>query len=162
MAGVRRPLNGKTLSDSRRCTAMRDTSWDDLSDTQWDAFARAWNSELRGESPSVPLPTLPWLLDDPPKTASGYVVPMNFTASPDAQWRFIVAAFSSGDVRTYGHLAAGPVEHLLGNHGDQYIESFEKMAVNDPRFAKMLNGCNKYQMSDEVWRRLCIARGGVG
>jgi uncharacterized protein DUF6869 len=141
---------------------MRDSRWDNLSDAEWDAFARAWNSELRGESPSVPLPKLPWLLDDPPKRASGYVVPMNFTASPDAQWKFILAVFSSGDESTYGHLAAGPVEHLLGNLGDQYIESFEKMAADDLRFAKMLKGCNKYRMSAEVWRRLCIARGDVG
>lgn len=141
---------------------MPDTRWDNLSDAEWDAFARAWNSELRGESPSVPLPTLPWLADDPPNTASGYVVPMNFTASPDAQWRFIVAAFSSGDESTYGHLAAGPVEHLLGNHGEQWIETFEKMAVDDPGFAKMLQSCYQYRISDAVWRRLCIARGGAG
>jgi|tagenome__1003787_1003787.scaffolds.fasta_scaffold20436760_1 hypothetical protein len=141
---------------------MRDARWDNLTDAQWDAFAKAWNAELRGEVPAAPLPALPWLLDDPPKNASGYVVPMNFTASPEAQWKFIVAAFASGNESTHGHLAAGPVEHLLGNHGDRYIESFEKMAADDPRFAKMLIGCNKYRMSDEVWRRLCIARGGVG
>jgi hypothetical protein len=87
---------------------------------------------------------------------------MNFTASPDAQWKFIVAAFLTGNESTHAHLAAGPVEHLLGNHGDRYIQSFEKMAVGDPRFAKMLNGCNRYRMSEEIWRRLCIARGGVG
>jgi hypothetical protein len=87
---------------------------------------------------------------------------MNFTASPDAQWKFIVVAFSSGNESTHGHLAAGPVEHLLGNHGDRYIESFETMAADDPRFAKMLKGCNQYRMSEEVWRRARIARGDVG
>ena len=141
---------------------MRDARWDNLTDAEWDAFAKTWNAELSGEVLSAPLPALPWLLDDPPKTAGDYVVPMNFTASPDAQWMFIVAAFSSGNENTHGHLAAGPVEHLLGNHGDRCIGSFEKMAVDDPRFAKMLRGCNQYRMSEGVWRRLCIARGGVG
>lgn len=138
---------------------MQDERWDNLTDAEWNAFAYAWNSELSGELPSVPLPALPWLLKDPPKAASEYVVPMNFTASPDAQWKFIVAAFLSGNERTDEHLAAGPVEHLLGGYGDQYIESFEKLAADDPRFAKMLKGCNQYRMSDDVWRRLRIARG---
>jgi len=87
---------------------------------------------------------------------------MNFTASPDAQWKFIVAAFSSGNEGTHGHLAAGPVEHLLGNHGDQYVESFEKIAAQDSRFANMLKGCHQYRMSEEVWQRLRNARGDVG
>jgi hypothetical protein len=141
---------------------LPDTRWDNLTDAEWNAFAKAWNSELCGDVASLPLPALPWLLDDPPNTASEYVVPMNFTASPDAQWRFIIAAFSSGNENTHGHLAAGPVEHLLGQHGDQYIESFEKMAGDDPLFAKMLKGCNQYRMSEAVWRRLCVARGDVG
>jgi hypothetical protein len=141
---------------------MRDTRWDNITDAEWNAFASAWNSELRGEFPNLPLPALPWLLDDPPSEASGYVVPMNFTASPEAQWKFIVAAFLSGNERTHAHLAAGPVEHLLGHHGDRYIEPIENMAADDTRFAKMLNGCNQYRMSGEVWRRLCIARNRVG
>ena len=141
---------------------MRDPRWDNVTDAEWDAFASAWNFELLGELPTSPLPALPWLLDDPPSEASEYVVPMNFTASPEAQWKFIVAAFLSGNKRTHAHLAAGPVEHLLGNHGDRYIDPIENMAADDPRFAKMLNGCNQYQMSGEVWRRLCIARERVG
>ena len=83
---------------------MRDARWDNLTDVEWTAFAKAWNAELCGDVPPVPLPAIPWLLGDPPKTAIGYVVPMNFTASPVAQWKFIVAAFLSGNESTYGHL----------------------------------------------------------
>ena len=138
---------------------LTDPRWDDLSDSEWDAFATAWNAELRGDDASLPLPELPWLLDDPPSTASEYVVPMNFTASAAAQWKFIVTTYWRGDGETHGHLAAGPVEHLLGKHGDEYIALFEQMAEDDPLFAKMLTGCYQNQMSDEIWRRLCIAWG---
>ncbi|TWU17162.1 hypothetical protein Pla52o_55010 [Novipirellula galeiformis] len=139
-----------------------DPRWDDLTDADWDVFATAWNAELRGDDAQTQLPQLPWLLDDPPNTAGKYVVPMNFTASPESQWKFIVAAYWRGNEETHGHLAAGPVEHLLGRHGDQYIALVEQMADDDPLFAKMLRGCYQNQMSDEIWRRLCVARGDVG
>lgn len=139
-----------------------DPRWDDLTDADWDAFAVAWNAELRGVDAPSKLLRLPWLLDDPPNTASEYVVPMNFTASPDAQWKFIIAAYSRGNEETHGHLAAGPVEHLLGIHGDQYISQVEQMADDDPLFAKMLKCCYRNKMSDDVWRRLRAARGDAG
>lgn len=138
---------------------MHDPRWDSLTDDEWHAFAKAWNSELKGTTLEVPLPDLPWMLDDPPELASDYVVPMNFSASANAQWKFIVAAFRSGDDDTFGHLAAGPVEHLLGTQGEVCIEAVEQMAADDPQFAKMLQGCFKYQMTDEVWRRVRTARG---
>lgn len=141
---------------------LRDPRWDELTDAEWDQFAIAWNAELNGSDASHPIPELPWLLDDPPTTASEYVVPMNFTASPDAQWKFILAAYRHGNENTHGHLAAGPVEHLLGKHGDDYISIVEQLAADDPGFAKMLTGCYQYQMSADVWHRLCTARGDEG
>ncbi|QDV46740.1 hypothetical protein Enr13x_66490 [Stieleria neptunia] len=139
-----------------------DPRWDELTDAEWDQFAIAWNAELNGSEESHPLPRLPWLLDDPPSGASDFVVPMNFTASPNAQWKFILAAYSHGNVDTHGHLAAGPVEHLLGNHGNDYISVVEKSAAEDPGFANMLRGCYQYRMTADVWRRLCVARGESG
>ena len=32
------------------------------------------------------------------------------------------------------------------------------MAISDVRFARMLSGCHKHMMSDEVWGRLCAVR----
>ena len=141
--------------------ALTDPRWDELTDAEWDTFAKAWNAELCGED-AMPLPKLPWLLDDPPTTASEYVVPMNFSASPEAQWKFIVAAYWRGNEETHGHLAAGPIEHLLGKHGDEYITMVEQMANDDPLFATMLKGCYQNQMSEIVWQRLCVARENVG
>jgi len=137
---------------------MNDPRWDSLTDAQWDAFATAWIAELSGTD-APPLPDLPWPLDDPPSNAGGYVVPMNFTASAEAQWKFIMAAYWRGNDKTHGHLAAGPVEHLLGNHGEDYIALVEQVAEDDPLFANMLKGCYQYQMTDDVWQRLCAVRG---
>ena len=137
---------------------MLDPRWDSLTDADWDAFARAWVDELAGR-PAAPLPELPVLFeDDPETTADAFVVPMNFTASAEAQWKFILATFQHADDETLGHLAAGPVEHLLSKHGDEYIDKFETMANDNPRFALMLDGCYKHLMSNEVWARVCAAR----
>ena len=137
---------------------MFDPRWDSLTDGDWDAFARAWITELSGE-PAQPLPDLPVLFeDDPETTASAFVVPMNFTASAEAQWSFIIAVFRHADAAALSHLAAGPVEHLLSKHGGDYIDRFEQMAKDDPRFARMLGGCHKHLMSDDVWKRVCAVR----
>lgn len=139
-----------------------DSRWDDLTDADWTAFAKAWNAEICRIDAPLPLPELPWLLNDPPNTASEYVVPMNFTASADAQWKFILAAFRHGNETTYGHLAAGPVEHLLGKFGDEYIPVLEELADDYPLFARMLKGCHQNRMSDDVWQRLRVARADGG
>ena len=137
---------------------MYDARWDSLTDEEWDAFAKAWVDELCGR-PSHPPPNLPVLFEDEPETtASFFVVPMNFTASAEAQWKFISAAFCHADDNALGHLAAGPVEHLLSKFGEDYIERFEMMAKSDSRFATMLGRCYKHMMTDEVWRRVCAVR----
>ncbi|MEX1027333.1 MAG: DUF6869 domain-containing protein, partial [Candidatus Paceibacterota bacterium] len=138
---------------------IRDPRWDSLSDADWDAFARAWVAEMAGQPPE-PLPELPVLFEDEPETtASAFVVPMNFTASAEAQWKFIRSLIKHADDDTLGHLAAGPVEHLLSKHGDEYIDRFEAMANDSPRFAQMLSGCYRHMMSDDVWARVCAMRG---
>ena len=142
--------------------SLTDPRWDDLTDDDWDAFAIAWNAELCGGQ-STHLPELPVLFDDdPPKSAGDFVVPMNFTASPAAQWKFIRAAYRHGNDATFGHLAAGPIEHLLGTHGDDYIAVVEQLANSEPRFARILDGCYQNRMTDIVWNRLCTIRRNAG
>jgi hypothetical protein len=142
--------------------ALSDPRWDDLDNAEWDTFALAWIAELCGYKPR-PLPDLPVLFpDEPETTASGFVVPMNFTASAESQWCFIESVFRLGNDETMGHLAAGPVEQLLSKHGDAYIERFETLARSDARFAQMLSGCYKHMMSDAVWDRICAVRKDVG
>ena len=94
-----------------------DPRWDELADADWDAFALAWIAELSGDESRL-LPDLPVLFSDEAETtASAFVVPMNFTASAEAQWRFIEAVYRLGNDEAMGHLAAGPVEHFLSKHG---------------------------------------------
>jgi Family of unknown function (DUF6869) len=119
-----------------------DEQWARLGPADWDAFAQSWIAELRGSSA------------DSEGDVGQSVVMMNFTATPDQQWQFILAAIAHASDDELGHIAAGPVEHLLGKHGDRYIDEVERRAESDPKFARMLSGVWKYMMSDEVWARV--------
>jgi hypothetical protein len=119
-----------------------DERWQRLEPSDWDAFAQAWIAELRGTSA------------DSESDVGQSVVVMNFTAKPEQQWQFILAALAHASDAELGHIAAGPMEHLLGKHGEKYIEEIERRAASDPRFARMLSGVWKYMMSDEVWARV--------
>jgi len=119
-----------------------DDRWDRLSDSDWDAFARTWVADLRG-SPS-----------DSASDVGQSVVMMNFTARAEHQWRFILAAIAYASDEELGDIAAGPVEHLLGKYGAEYIGEVEQRAEADPKFARMLAGVWQYMMTDEVWARV--------
>lgn len=87
---------------------------------------------------------------------------MNFTADPEVQWDFILIALRLAD--TNEHLAilgAGPLEHLLGWHGPDYIERVEAEAARDTKFARALTGVWRYLMTPEVWERVQAARAHV-
>jgi hypothetical protein len=133
-----------------------DPRWDSLSNDIWDAFACAWLAELAGRPP-ISLPALPVLFEDEPEeiSARAYLVQMNFTASAEAQWKFIISVFMRADDDALCHLAAGPVEHLLSNHGEEYIGQIESMAEKNSRFTMMLKLCHKHLMSDKIWNRVC-------
>lgn len=51
-------------------------------------------------------------------------------------------------------LAAGPLEDLLSDYGQDYIAIVEKTAQEDPCFASLLGGVWKSSMTDEVWERV--------
>lgn len=118
-----------------------DERWERWGPSDWEAFARAWLAELRGES-------------GPESDVGLSVVMMNFTAKPEHQWQFILAAVAHASEEELDHIAAGPVEHLLGKHGAQYIDQVERHAEADPKFARMLSGVWKYMMTDDVWGRI--------
>ena len=118
-----------------------DERWNRLSTSDWDEFARSWIAELAEGSESQ-------------GDVGQAVVMMNFTAGSEHQWQFILAAVAHASEDELGHIAAGPIEHLLGKHGEQYIESVERCAEADPKFARMLSGVWKHRMTDEVWARV--------
>ena len=75
---------------------------------------------------------------------------------PDRAWDCLVLAaeddrFSKDNL---GLLAAGLLEDLLSKRGQDYIGRVEQLALSSPRFAWMLGGVWRAQMSDDVWRRV--------
>jgi hypothetical protein len=127
--------------------------WDHLTSSDWDAFVKAWLAELRMDPPP-PEPDDESDEDDE-QDLSQSVVLMSFTARPDQQWQFICSAVAQADSDgELGQIAAGPMEHLLGWHGKDFIARVETRAAADEKFARMLTGVWKYMMTDEVWARV--------
>ena len=106
------------------------------------AVCRDWLAELR--------------LEPCPEEGFGQsVVQMGFTAPSDRQWEFILAALAHAESDDeLGHIAAGPIECLLGWHGESYIDRVEQQASTDAKFCRALTGVWKYLMKDEVWERV--------
>lgn len=117
--------------------------WRPLDPGAMAVFAGAWLAELRVGPPAGD------------SEVGQAVVMMNFVAPPDQQWQFIRAAVAqaSSDDELW-HIAAGPLEHLLGHHGEAYIAVVEDEAAQDAKFAQMLTGAWTCMMSDEVWGRV--------
>lgn len=120
-----------------------DERWDDLSDEDWTGFAHAWVEQLR------------FGVREGQDDYGQSVVMMNFTARPEQQWQFILAAVEHAETDDeLGHIAAGPIEHLLGSHGEKFIADVESLAQADEKFARALTGVWNYKMSDDVWARV--------
>ena len=93
--------------------------------------------------------------DDSEREVGQSVVMMGFTATPEQQWRFVRAAVAQAESDDeLGHIAAGPMECLLGWHGPAYIGAVEQLAAIDAKFARMLSDVWKYLMTDDVWERV--------
>lgn len=54
-------------------------------------------------------------------------------------------------------LAAGPLEDLLGAHGDALIDQVESFARTHPPFRDALGGLWQNLMSDAIWERVLSA-----
>jgi hypothetical protein len=83
------------------------------------------------------------------------VVLMNFTASHEVQWEFIqIAVAKAASESELSAVAAGPFEHLMGSHGEVYINRVEQLANSSQEFRKMVSSSWRHMMSDEVWARV--------
>jgi hypothetical protein len=60
----------------------------------------------------------------------------------------------TGRVDAVGLLAAGPLENLPSYHGDVFMDRVEVLAHSNPRFAFLLGGVWRFQMSEENWNRV--------
>lgn len=59
---------------------------------------------------------------------------------------------------TFRDLAAGALEDLLSEHGDELIETVEAEARRNPQFNLLLGGVWQGGMSPEIWCRIQAAR----
>lgn len=57
------------------------------------------------------------------------------------------------------HLAAGPLEDLLALNGGDFIHMIEHEASRDTRIRWLLLNVHRFDMTDEIWARVQIARG---
>jgi hypothetical protein len=120
-----------------------DERWDHVSDEDWSGFAKAWVEQLRSGR------------REGERDWDETVTMMNFTARPQQQWKFIVAAAAVAESDDeLGYIAAGPIEHLLGRHGAEFIAKVEELAATDKKFARAMTGVEKYTLSDEIWARV--------
>ena len=77
------------------------------------------------------------------------------TEHPEHAWQGILAALNDRRTDAYINiLAAGPLEDLLSQHGEAFIDRVEAQAAADPRFASLLGGVWQLQMSEDIWRRV--------
>ena len=77
------------------------------------------------------------------------VVSMNFTASPESQWSFLVKAVTRAQSEEeLGQIAAGPLEHLLGKHGAGMIDRGQQLAATDEKVARTLTAACGHMTSD--------------
>lgn len=87
---------------------------------------------------------------------------MTFASPPEDQWEMILEALRQAkDAEDLGHIAAGPIEGLLGRFGAESIGWVEREAASNPKFARALTGVWKYLMSDEIWARVQALQGKV-
>ncbi len=74
---------------------------------------------------------------------------------PEHAWQYILATVADPRAQPFlGILAAGPIEDLIGLHGDAFIVRLEQEARQNPLFAWTLGGVWKCQMTDEIWARV--------
>jgi GNAT superfamily N-acetyltransferase len=79
---------------------------------------------------------------------------------PERLWTIAKALVAAApDENTLAHIGAGPLEDLLADYGEQFIERIERQAAADAKFRYCLARVWRAGMSDELWSRVTIALG---
>lgn len=74
---------------------------------------------------------------------------------PETAWIIIKKILKTdSSPKVISRLSAGPLEDLLVDHGEKFIDRVEEEAKMNPDFAKLLGGVWKNAMSDEIWERI--------
>ena len=76
-------------------------------------------------------------------------------SDPETAWSYIleIMEFETSD-NILGNLAAGPLEELLYNHGNKFIDRVELLARQEPKFTKLIKGVWVSEMPKSIKTRL--------
>jgi hypothetical protein len=123
-----------------------------VDEVEWETLIRAWiDAENSVEKRSD--------YDEPKWWAVNAVGEWHLEDKHEALWEFIIRTFEREmSDKAFGILAAGPVENLLSEFGESYIERVEELARKNPRFNFLLGGVWQLAMTEDVWARLQKAR----
>ncbi|MBX3711901.1 MAG: hypothetical protein KF800_08090 [Lysobacter sp.] len=130
-------------------------AWPFDSEAQLDEWVEAYIAAHREQPTTDQQRADAALASEPAYSAFGVGNPQ-----AEAIWRFIlkVVAKQPSDW-TLGMLAAGPIEDLIGECGDDFIDRIEAAARRDPIFRRTLHGVWRTTSSEDVWARVMAARG---
>jgi hypothetical protein len=83
---------------------------------------------------------------------------------PEHAWQLVLAIVAATDSSLVLEvLGSGPLEDLLSDYGDQFIDRCEEQARVDPKFRESLSSIWRTErMSEAVWSRIEQASGGAG
>ena len=120
-------------------------------DSEWETLIAAWiAAEESGKRESDYDPAW-WAVDG--------VIMWHIDEKHEALWEFITRTFERPmSDKTFAMIAAGPLEDLLADYGNIYIDRIEELARKSPRFNYLLGGVWKNSSNDEVWQRVEKAR----
>lgn len=79
---------------------------------------------------------------------------------PELCWQVIltILQMDSSDL-ILSNLAAGPMEDILGSHGEKFIERIEAIAGSDSQFRKLLAAVWENNIPEDVWARVVKVAG---
>lgn len=81
---------------------------------------------------------------------------------PEDGWRAILEILVRNPPdKVIAVLAAGPLEDLLAEHGEQFIERVETESRRNAAFRNLLSGVWKNGSTDTVWARVQKAQGTI-
>ena len=117
-----------------------------MTDDEMSRLADAWLKFWHADRGSATRERLRWAFDREREMVY---------EEPEELWRFIL------DLHRKDHspaiqevLSAGPLQALLVEHGQAFIDRIQREAIADPSFAELLGGVWGTWMSDDVWARV--------
>ena len=111
------------------------------------ALAKAWivlhHAGLRG------------MRDDDPRFEAFIALDELRRSDPERCWSVILKIFEQDQSDwILSNLGAGPLEDLLADHGERFIERVETLARQEPRFRFLTQMVWRNSISAAVWARL--------